>query len=140
MAKKRNTAADGEKSSSAYFRKILTEKPGLLNDRKNDRLYARWLKDHPGHDQVPKNVMQILANIKSLLRRERKSGRSKTRETLMEDGRGMPVRTARSSSKHLEHLELLLDECIMLAGKDDMESVKQQLRRVRREVIIKMGP
>jgi len=134
--------ASGELSPSAYFRKILGSNPKLLKDRKNDRIYEIWKKDHPGNDPVPKNVMQILSNIKSLMRKERKASRgSKAREEAAEN-HSAPVRASRSITKNLEHLEELLDDCVMLAldsGKDELESVIVLLRKARREVGIKLG-
>lgn len=125
-------------SPSAYFRKLLGDKPSFVKGRSNKKIYARWLKDHPGHTEVPKNVMQILSNIKSQMRKGRSSRGRKTRDRAAANG--TPVaRSSRPSARNLEHLEMLLDECIMLAAKDEMESVVHQLRRVRREVIIQMG-
>src|SRR4051794_37928307 len=40
-----------------------------------DELLKRWLADHPGETEMPKNVKAILSNLKSVLRSK---GRKKT--------------------------------------------------------------
>jgi hypothetical protein len=132
----------GATSRSAYWRKVLEDNPGLLKGRKNDKLYAIWMKDHPGHDKVPKDEMQILSNVKSQLRTARKTSRGKARAAAPAKASAAVSRPARISARNLEQLEIMLDDCIMLAmdsGKDELESVILNLRKARREVGIKLG-
>src|SRR5262249_44998332 len=106
MAKANGKAGQAE-SVSGYFRKIFTENPRLLRSSSNKVLLDRWLKDHPGHTVVPKNVQQSLANVKSILRKRRR-GR-KVQKNLV-DAQAGEVRPARAASRGLEMLEETIDE------------------------------
>src|SRR5450432_4267179 len=67
-------------TTSGYFRRVFKENPHLLVTRSNDEMQARWLTDHPGQKEVPKNVHKSLAKIKGVLRhkgRKKKLGRPK---------------------------------------------------------------
>src|SRR5437016_2314184 len=68
---KRRRKGGGE-SISGYFKAIFVEKPALLKQRSNAELFERWLKDHPGHKEVPLTVKQGLSNIKSALRNKKR--------------------------------------------------------------------
>ncbi len=137
------SAANSDKgmSTSEYFREILKANPALLNERSNEPVYEIWLKDHPGYEKVPKKEMQILSNVKSNMKKERKAGRrGRPRKVKVQASSSEAPRPAQTSSRNLETIEMMLDDCIMLAGKDqEMERVTEQLRRARREVILKMG-
>src|SRR4051794_27684702 len=70
--------ANGQAESVAgYFRKVFKEHPKLLKERSNEELYRRWLRDHPGHTEVPQSVKTGLQNIKSVLRNKKNGGRPK---------------------------------------------------------------
>src|SRR5579859_3932531 len=68
---------------SGYFRRVFKENPQLLGSKSNNALFSRWLADHPGQTEVPKNVKGILFNIKSVLRKKgrKKLGRPKKVES-----------------------------------------------------------
>jgi len=135
----------GEMSPSAYFRKILKGNPKLLKKGENDKIYEMWLKDHSGHDRVPPNIKQLLSNVKSVMRKERKehrASRAKARKEATSNGTAVPAKPVRASVKNLEQLEEKLDDCLFLAlesGKDELDSVIRHLRRARREVSLKLG-
>ena len=69
------SVADGE-TTSGYFRRIFKENPKLLKKGTNDELFERWLKDHPDHKEVPKNIRAIVQNVKSVLRNKRRQRRA----------------------------------------------------------------
>src|SRR5689334_6049997 len=86
MAKKKS----GE-SVGGYFRKVFEENPKLLDAPSNEALLQRWLQDHPDQKEVPSRVKANLANIKSVLRKQRREG------TAARPGRPAPAaRTANS--------------------------------------------
>jgi hypothetical protein len=151
MPRKRKAAAqapagqakgNGE-TVSGYFRKVFAANPGLLDSRSNDELLQRWLKDHPGETDVPKNVKAGLQNIKSVLRS--KSRRRRKARAASATGAAAPVsqrvEVGVKKSK-LEALEERIDDILMFArGLDEegLHDVISHLRRARNEVVWKMG-
>jgi hypothetical protein len=61
---------------SASFRQIFKENPELLKAATNDDVYRRWLDDHPGDEEGPTWVTQILSFVKSALRKKRRKKRA----------------------------------------------------------------
>ena len=142
MAKKKARRADngqGE-SVSGYFRKVFDENPRLLESRSNDELFARWLKDHPDHSEVPEKVRQNLSNVKSVLRKHgRKTAHRAERESQPIEG---SARNQGKSVRGLNALEEQIDDCLSLAKVMDREglaNVIALLRRARNEVVWRMG-
>ncbi len=137
------SSAVAEMSPSGYFRKLFTQKPKLLKDRKNDRIYDHWLKDHPGHDAVPAPIKGVLNNIKSQIRKEKGiTTGNKAREEPAEQSPPTPARLSRAMARDLEQLEEVLDDCVQIAlrsGKEELKSVLVLLRQARREVSLKLG-
>jgi hypothetical protein len=130
MAKKKKS---GE-TIGGYFRKVFEENPKLLDSPSNQALLQRWLKDHPDKKEVPNNVKSNLANIKSVLRKQRREGAAARP--------ARPVPAARTANSGLEALEEHIDEGLTLAKNIDREglaSVIALLRRARNEVVWKMG-
>src|SRR4051812_1785316 len=77
-AEQASAAPAGEETPTAYFRRIFEENPKLVKSKSNDEIYSRWLADHPGATEVPKNVKGILFNVKSGMRsqgRKRKAAK-----------------------------------------------------------------
>src|ERR1022692_2309394 len=66
--KKVTQVEENGETSSGYFRRVFKENPHLLVTRSNEELMTRWLTDHPGHKEAPKNVHKNLAKIKGALR------------------------------------------------------------------------
>jgi hypothetical protein len=135
MAKKRRRARGGE-SISGYFRTVFRERPDWLHSKSNDALRARWLADHPGETEVPKRVLQNLANVKSLLRK--KGRKRKAAKAGLRRGEGLP----RPVSRGLEGLEEYIDECLTMArnlDREGLDDVIRMLRRARNDVVWKMG-
>jgi len=123
-------------SVSGYFRQVFQERPELLHTKSNDELRARWLRDHPGNKEVPKSIVQNLANLKSILRKKSREGDGKGRAVLRASGPFSP------GGRGMEALEEYIDECLTLAKNVDrggLENVIKLLRRARNEVVWKMG-
>jgi hypothetical protein len=127
---------------SGYFRKAFAENPSLLDSRSNDELLQRWLKDHPGETDVPRNVKVGLQNVKSVLRgKSRRRRKAKTAATLATSQVSQPTGTGVKRNK-LEALEERIDDTLTFArGLDDegLHDVVGLLRRARNEVVWKMG-
>jgi hypothetical protein len=139
------TAGRGEGETVAgYFRKVFKENPRLLRKRSNEELFKRWLADHPGFSEVPKQVRTGLQNIKSVLRQERgkkKHARAGQAGTAAAAEGAQPA-PRRISAKGLEQLEEHIDECLALAKHTDREAlgdVIALLRRARNVVVVKLG-
>jgi hypothetical protein len=143
MAKKaqplgaQRSKTDGE-SIQGYFRRIFQEKPRLLRERSNAELLRRWLADHPGEIEVPKQVKSGLANLKSVLR-----SKSRKRKARAEGG---PLATAAKRPApprtKLEKLEELIDDALIFArtvDREGLEDVILHLRKARTAVVWKMG-
>lgn len=146
MAKMKNLPKHGSRTTSegetvsGYFRRIFDEKPSLLEQSSNKELLDRWLKDHPGNKEVPKNIKGNLANIKSVLRSQGRKQTKRAYRNAQEAGEAPnPVRRA---GTRLEILEEHIDEALTVARNMDREllkSVIEHLRRARNEVVWKMG-
>src|SRR5262245_15879690 len=124
MAKKRAAATTAsaevpvsELKPGTYFKRILKSNPKLLEERDNETIYKRWLKDHPGHEDVPPNIKQNLANIKSTMRkaREERMARRATKAPKAAPSAHAPVASprVRSAPQELERLEAKLDDCLL---------------------------
>lgn len=138
------TPADGKgESVSGYFRKILTENRKLLRRGSNNKLYAMWLQDHPGHTEVPVNVKQGLSNLKTQLRKKLGKPGPKPAAAATEK-KATPIAPTRVRASHsgLQHLEEEIDECLNAAKGFDragLEKVIHHLRLARNEVVFKIG-
>jgi hypothetical protein len=138
MAKK-STPQEGE-PVQAYFRRIFDENPKLLKVRSNQALLDRWMADHPGNTEVPKNVKVGLQNIKGVLRSQRRK-RKKAKADAAPPDALQPQRPA-PKKNDLERLEEQIDECLIFARgleTEGLDSVISHLRRARNEVVWKLG-
>jgi hypothetical protein len=132
----------GAETVSGYFRKLFEQNPKWLAERSNQALLDRWLRDHPGQQEVPEPVKQNLANVKSVLRkklREKSGGAGRASQPA---AAASPAEAPRQGVRRLESLEEQIDECLVLAKELDREglaSVIALLRRARNEVVWKMG-
>jgi hypothetical protein len=140
VAKTANSAANGAQgrggSVAGYFRKEFKRTPKLLQERSNEELFRRWLRDHPGHDEVPRNVRIGLQNVKNDLRGKL----AQQQEQGPAEGPAQPAR--RAPARGLEQLEEHIDECLALAKGIDRETlheVIELLRRARNAVVRKAG-
>ncbi|MCI0459414.1 MAG: hypothetical protein L0Z62_20885 [Gemmataceae bacterium] len=139
----RQAAKSGDESIQGYFRPILEENPKkYLRNRDNSELYERWLKDHPGHTEIPHSVKNSLNNLKSRLRKERKMG--KRRRKVEADEPAAPVKVSRKTAGNLQALEEQIDECLGMAKTVDREGLTEVidlLRQARNQVIARViGP
>ncbi len=139
-------AAGGNKeTTSGYFRRIFKENPKLLKKGTNPEVLGRWLKDHPGKREVPKNVQAILHNLKSVLRKKRQqrgAEKGQTASAPVETTAKEPSPASRRASTGLAQLEGQIDDCLVRARGMDPEGlarVIEWLRRARNEVIRKAG-
>jgi hypothetical protein len=142
MAKGRanSRAGNGQESVSSYFRKVFRENPKLLKSRSNDQLLQRWLNDH-GETEVPKRVKQIMANVKSLMRKARRKRGRRTEEEQALAGPGGAA-PARKPGRGLEHLEEQIDDCLSAAkvlDREGLQPVIRLLRQARNAVVWRLG-
>jgi hypothetical protein len=132
--------SDGE-TVSGYFRKIFKENPKLLKERSNDELLQRWLADHPDQKEVPQKVKNNLANIKSVLRKQRRKGggRPNAEQPVVAVS---AVAAPKVAARGLQDLEEQIDDCLDHARRLDREGLADViglLRRARNAVVWKMG-
>ena len=145
MAKKKADANGEVETVSGYFRKIFAEKPQLLKTRSNQELLDRWLKDHPGHTEVPENVKQNLSNVKSVLRKQGRKKGGRPKKSAVATATTVTSATAeapRKAIRNLDALEEQIDDCLSMAkhlDRDGLANVIALLRRARNEVVWKMG-
>ena len=136
------SGAAGGETTAAYFRRILAERPALLEAGSNKETLDRWLQDHPGVSVVPNNVRANLANIKSVLRKQGRSrGKRKEAERAAQPNAGAAPAIRRAGHK-LETLEEHIDDVLTLAkniDREGLEQVIQYLRHARNLVVWKMG-
>jgi hypothetical protein len=139
-----SSADSGEQSTSGYFRRLFQENPRLLKSRSNEEILNRWLADHPEMTEVPQNVKNNLANLKSVLRKKMRVKGAKKRAAATaaapQTRKEAPARKA--STRPLESLEEQIDECLTLAKTLDpqgLEDVIRLLRRARNQVVWQLG-
>lgn len=140
MAKR--SATDGE-SASAYFRTIFKEDPKLLRSGSNQGIVERWLRDHPGDKKMPQKAKYAMYNMKSLIRKKRK-----TRKSLVEGDPSKStvlafrVSASKKGLNALVQLEESIDGCLSTArtlDRDTLADVIQHLRTARNAVVGKLG-
>jgi hypothetical protein len=142
MAKAAQKSGGEAESIMGYFRPILEANPKYLKNRKNDELYDRWLKDHPGNKEVPQPVKNGLSNLKSTMRSKRKKRKGmragQPPEPQANGGAVTPKRVVRPAGQ-LERLEEQIDECLARAKDLDREGLVEViylLRRARNRVVV----
>src|ERR1043165_9660425 len=132
--------ADQAISVAGYFRPIFKQNPKLLKQRSNEPLYERWLKDHPGEKQVPEKVRQGLSNLKSVLRAKQKR-RGRLRREARDAAVPGAVKAPARKAMGLSHLEMMIDEVLIVAkalDRDGLDEVIRMLRTARNRVIVKV--
>ena len=132
-------AAQGKETIAGYFRNVFKEHPRLLWERSNDKVFQRWLDDHPGHAEVPKDVRTGLQNIKSVLRKE-KGGKKGKRQHAAEEVEAKPA-ARRVPVKSLEMLEEQIDEILALAKNTDRDALGDVIGLLRkaRNAVVRLG-
>jgi hypothetical protein len=142
---KKVTQVENGETTSGYFRRIVKEAPHLLVTRSNDEMLARWLTDHPGQKEVPKNVHKNLAKIKGVLRHKgrKKHAKPKTVEQAVAvQAISTPLKPTRIAPKGLEGLEEQIDDALTVAKRMDREGladVIRLLRNARNGVVWQLG-
>jgi hypothetical protein len=125
----------GGESQSGYFRRIFQEHPEWLFEKSNDAVLARYRADHsvPDGQELPRNVRNNLANLKSVLRKKEREFGGKHGRPAGAVKTGGPM-----DGKRLEALEEQIDECLSMAKSIDrqlLESVIKHLRNARNNVV-----
>jgi hypothetical protein len=141
QAEKPAAASEGE-SISGYFRKVFAKKRKLLTTRSNQEVLDQWLKDHPGHAEVPESVKQGLANVKSVLRHKKRVKITKPAEPAGQPAGAADVPVTKLRPGDLEALEERIDDCLQAArrlNEASLASVVRLLRKARNEVVWKLG-
>jgi hypothetical protein len=133
-------------SFASVIRGYFEDNPDWLQGPSNQALIERYLKDHPGeswskrHQQGAANEKTKLRKKMGLVRRRRRRGRGVAMAaSAASESRVIRVRT---SSGALEQLELLLDDSVSLALRQNnpaLEGVVKHLRVARRGVAWAMG-
>jgi hypothetical protein len=132
-------------SFASVIRGYFEENPDWLQGPSNQALIERYLKDHPGeswskkHQQGAANEKTKLRKKAGLVRRKRRKGAVAAASSAAGESRVTRVRPSMSA---LEQLELLIDECLTLAVKQDnpsLEGMIKHMRVARRSVAWAMG-
>jgi uncharacterized protein (UPF0147 family) len=135
--------SDAVENTSAYFRAIFKKNPKLLTSRSNDELLKRWLADHPGETEVPKNVKANVSNLKSVLRSKgRKKAVKAVKVAVAAPVGTTPAPHPAPARTQLEKLEEQIDDCLTFArhlDREGLEDVILHLRKARNAVVWKMG-
>jgi hypothetical protein len=129
---------------AGYFRAFFKENPQLLWERSNEEPFNCWLRDHPGHNEVPQHVKTGLQNIKSALRQKSHKKKAKKQTQSNEPAQARPSQPApqRTSARGLNALEDQIDECLTSAKNLDREGLREViglLREARDRVVCKIG-
>jgi hypothetical protein len=141
MAKNTTNGSANAPSTMGYFRAIFKENPKLLRTRSNEEILRRWLADNPTFRDVPQRVKNTLSNLKSVLRKKRRTRRNRQAEAIQNGANAVPT-LKRLKPSSLEALEIQIDDCLSLARALDpqgLENVIRLLRRARNEVVWKTG-
>jgi hypothetical protein len=152
MAKKAVVKDNGRgETVGGYFRAVFLENPQFLEERSNDEIVDRWLADHPSESEVPNRIRNILANVKSVMRKDRReaAGLKKSKQPrasvvaqeMPAEDLAAPAGTM-TGNEGLEHLEEAIDDCLTLAknlDRDLLADVINYLRRARNQVVWKLG-
>jgi hypothetical protein len=68
-----------DRTRSAYVRRLYTENPSWLEQCSCVPVYQRYLHDHPGGSEAPRNFQDIVRSVKCQLRREKKAKKDRGR-------------------------------------------------------------
>ncbi len=128
-----------EENKSAYFRQLFTQHPDWLDLTENTQIIEQWKQDHNGAE-MPTNVKQVMASIKSNLRKERRGGKPAPKKRGRKP-RGQaaattpPVRTApakpREAVHSIERLEEMIDNCLVTARGLNVEKLDKVIKHLR---------
>jgi len=122
------------KSVMGYFKQLFAQHPEWLKETSNDVIIAQYRVDNnmPPDAKVSGKVKQSLSNTKSLLRTSRKGAKERVQASVA----GM------TSGSKMEHLEVQIDDCLILAKNLDAKGLSRvidHLRAARNLVVWKMG-
>ena len=140
-------STNGE-TTSGYFRRLFKENPKLLKGSDNSELLDRWLRDRPGHKEVPVNVKYILHAVKSSLRHKRRRRRAEKAQTtpaavapVVSARPAAAPAPARRAGASLTRLEEKIDACLAVAREMDREGLVEVIDRLRsaRNAVVRMA-
>jgi hypothetical protein len=144
-ADKANGSSTGQETVGGYFRRVFRENPAWLDGRSNAEVLKRWLADHPGEQEVPDRIKNIMSNVKSILRNKERQKPPKRPKTEKAAPTTPPVEVTsppKSVAKGLEALEERIDGCLMLArglNREELAEVVALLRQARNRVVWQLG-
>jgi hypothetical protein len=124
-------------SIGGYFTDVFTRHPEFLRERKNDKLFEQWKKDHPGK-ALTQQIRNIAANVKSKTKTRLRIGKPGRKPKAAAVAAAAPRPARASSAGNLEKLELHIDECLSMARQLDeeaMSDIVKNLRVARNEVV-----
>lgn len=133
MGRRRRRRRRGE-SVMGYFRQVFEKHPEWVKEKSNDLVLAQYRQDKGLATDAPVDarIKQNLANTKSIMRKHSRTG-GKAR---------LQAAVAGLSGKRLESLEILIDDCIILAKNLDREALHRvidHLRTARNIVVWRLG-
>jgi hypothetical protein len=143
-----NSSAGKGESIASWFRNYYTVNKNQLKKRSNKPVYEEWLSEHPDHKEVPENVQQALANVKSGMRSRLRKWKSKKQAETAASGESTAVAVAapkappKGVAAKLEALEVQIDDCLTVArqmDRDSMANVVSLLRAARNAIVHKLG-
>ena len=130
----------GKDTPGGYFRILFTERRDWLAAGTNGPVYEQWKKDHNGRE-MNASQKNIMANVKSVLRKKFGIGRTGRKKRGRPPGTAMTV-APRTWTQSMEHLEVNIDLCLSAARRlepEKLEKVIDHLRRARNGVVMLLG-
>jgi hypothetical protein len=143
VAKEEASVSDsgsGSENISLYWKTFFTNRPDLLALRSNDEAIAQWKADHG--EEAPKNALNGLTNVKSIMRKEigvkvkKKRGRPRKHPLPATAAAAPAARVVKAPAKLLEALEDQIDKCLgLISGHEELSKITVALKHVRRLAI-----
>jgi hypothetical protein len=124
MARRKKTKGPSIRS---YFIKLFTDHPDWLGLSTNTGALEQWKSDHNA-TEVPPNVKQGLASVKSYLRRQGKPG---ARKPGWKGGRPAKTLAPAAAVPEIELLETRIDECVSMARGLDVTRLEPVIKHLR---------
>src|SRR5262245_15706602 len=127
----------GAPSLSSVFKKYYEDHPEWARASSNDAVLKQYLADHP-NAEITKSVRQIVANVKSWLKRQGRKGKRGRRgrppkaAATVVAVTATPSRPGPRTAAMLEALEEHIDECMARAVQADRAALEDVIRHLRR--------
>src|SRR5687768_8176329 len=114
-------------SIRSYFIKLFGDHPDWLGLTENSAALQQWKTDHNA-TEVPLNVKQGLASVKSFLRGQAKGGGKKAGG---KGGRPRKSLAPAAAVRDVETLETRIDECLSMARGLDVAKLEPVVKHLR---------